>query len=110
MYIGVWGADGVQVVGLAPAALVVQRVAFKQDMPQPDPKDKMIKSLPKVVHDIMLRLNVYTCTYIHIYMHIYTKRTHSHMQTHTIHIHMLRLNRAARSILVSELFTLTPKP
>jgi len=57
--VGGCGWVGVQVVGLAPAALVVQRVAMKQDMPQPDPKDKMIKSLPKVVHHVMLRLNVW---------------------------------------------------
>ena len=34
------------------AHCVAQRISFKQDMPLPDPKDKMIKSLPKVVHEV----------------------------------------------------------
>ena len=38
--------------------ITVQRVVFKQEMPVPDPKSKMILSLPDCIYQVMMRVNV----------------------------------------------------
>ena len=44
--------------GVAYRAVTVQKIAFLQQMPKPDPKDGLIKSVPKTEYHVMLRLNV----------------------------------------------------
>ena len=46
------------VTGVAYSAVTVQKIAFLQQMPKPDPKDGLIKSVPKTEYQVMLRLNV----------------------------------------------------
>ena len=47
-----------QLVGVAMSSVVVQKADYKQQMPRPDPKDGLIKSLPEVEYHVMVRVLV----------------------------------------------------
>ena len=47
-----------RLTGVMQSAISVQRLIFRQKMPQPDPKSTFIQSVPQTVYEVMLRLNV----------------------------------------------------